>query len=384
MRRSLLLGILLLIVPCAMAVPRNVPVVMHPGQELTYSAAAPLLTVTFGAGNARPVSMTFDRYATRIQLTAKTVGTATLLCEHADNRVGEIITVTVVPQRLYQLHQRVLNALGGVEGLTATDITVTDRIIITGNVYAQSDLERCIDLERGEKSLVCGARLSSAAAFVTPGMGYNARANVEMEWLATDMAAADAATWRVTVRLGDVPVFAAVSRDRARVLTTAGALARKLNEMVVAWRAETDRKGMAYPVVFRSRKSAGGVDIVSTWSTGQGSAGQTLVTLPLEHLADIAGEARLDPERLVQWWLAILQDAFRMYFMAERPIRATASPLVELYQTALRLRRAALDERSAQTALARAYFGTQLAHGRDPFAKLLITPSADFMTSSAP
>lgn len=374
-----------------LAAPRNVSLVLYPGQELTYIASAPLLTVN--AGSQKAVATTFEQYGTRIQLRAKALGDATLLCEHADNRIGEIVAVTVVPKARFDVHQRALNALRGIEGLTPADVVVAGDVVVTGNVYSQADLDRCIALERAEPSLVCGARLSSAAAIVTPAMGYAARANIEAGWEAEAFTAADAAggevtpTWTVTVRLGDVPVFHAESTDRARLLTTAARLTRKLNGVIAAWRAESETKGTPYPVTFRSRSRADGFEWFAHWSFRHGSAGEALVTIPLNDLAGVAAEAGVAPDLLVQWWLALLHDAFRLYFMAERPVRTVAnasdaSPLVRLYQSALRLRGTELDDYTAQVAVARAWFALALSTGRDPFEKLLSAPPADFAVSS--
>lgn len=391
--RILVLSAVLLLAPLALAAPRHVALVLYPGQELTYAATAPLLTVNAGTQQKRPVTFTFDQYGTRIQLTAKTAGTATLLCEHADNRIGEIVSVTVVPRKLYDLHQRTLNALRGVEGLSPDDIVVGDDVVVTGKLYAQGDLERCVALERATSAessqVVCGARLSSAAAIVAPSLGYAARANLEAQ---SDVATFDAQNggdplkWTVTVRVGDVPVFRAVSTDRLRVIGTAGELTQKLNRIIDAWRTQTEQKGTAYPVTFRATPRPSGYALTALWSFGHGTTGDALATLSLDDLAPVAADAGVAPDRLVQWWLALLEDAFRLYFMAERPVRsgatAASSPVLSLYQSALKLRRAELDPHTAPTAVARAWFASRLASGRDPFENLLTTPPPDFVRST--
>jgi hypothetical protein len=391
MRRLVLLAVLLL-APLAPAAPRYVALVLYPGQQLTYAAAAPLLTVNAGAQQKRPVTFTFDQYGTRIQLVARTAGTATLLCEYADNHIGEIVSVSVVPRKLYDLHQRTLNALRGVEGLSGDDVMAAGDVVVTGKLYAQGDLERCLSLERetarDTPHVVCGARLSSASAIVTPGLGYTARANLEAQSDVATFGAngTDALTWTVTVRVGDVPVFRAVSSDRTRVVGTAGRLAHKLNGVIDAWRAQTEQKGTAYPVTFRAKPRADGYEVTALWSFAHGTTGDVLATLSLDDLAPVAAGAGVTPDRLVQWWLALLEDAFRLYFMAERPVRAganaTSSPVLSLYQSALKLRHAELDPHTAPTAVARAWFALRLASGRDPFENLLTTPPPDFVRSA--
>lgn len=388
MRRTVLFAALLLLPPAAMAAPRHTSLVLYPGQELTYASAAPLLTVTTLAEGKRSLAVTFDQYGTRIQMIAKAIGNATLLCEHADNRIGEIVTVTIVPRKLFDLHQRSLNALRGVEGLSAEDITVAEDVVVAGDIYSQADLERCLALERDSPSIVCSARLSSAAAIVAPSLGYAARANLETHWDAAAYGAenaggpASAPKWTVTVRLGDVPVFRGVSADRVRLVATAARMTRKLNTVIAGWRKETEQKGTAYPVKFRARPHRGGFELTALWSFGHGSTGDVLATPLLDDLAPVAAEAGMTPDRLVQWWLALMEDAFRLYFMAERPVRAgasaTSSPVLRLYESALRLRRAELDPHNAPTAVARAYFAMRLASARDPFEALLRAPPADF------
>lgn len=391
MRRSVLFAALLLLPLGASAEPRHVSLVLYPGQELTHAAAAPLLTVNTIAGGKSPLVVKFDQYGTRIQLLARSIGNATLLCEYSDNQVGEILSVSIVPRKLFDLHQRSLNALRGVEGLGPEDITVAGDVVVTGLLYSQGDLERCLALERESPSIVCAARLSSAAAIAAPSLGYAARANLESRWDAATYGAdsgdsAFAPKWTATVRLGDVPVFRGISSDRARLVGTAARFTRRLNSVITEWRTETERKGTPYPVTFRAKPRGNTFELTALWSFGHGSKGDALATLSLDDLAPVAAAAGVTPDRLVQWWLAALEDAFRLYFMAERPVRAGAtaatSPLLRLYQSALRLRHAELDPYSAPTAVARAYFAMRLSSARDPFETLLTTPPPDFARSA--
>jgi hypothetical protein len=227
---------------------------------------------------------------------------------------------------------------------------------------------------------------------VAPSLGYAARANLQTHWDASAYGSENARgpssepKWTVTVRLGDVPVFRAVSVDRSRLVGTAGRLTRKLNTLIAAWRKETEQKGTAYPVTFHAWPRRGAFELAARWSFGHGSTGDLLATPLLDDLAPVAAEAGVTSDRLMQWWLALMEDAFHLYFMAERPVRAgaaaTTSPLLRLYQSALRLRHAELDPHSAPTAVARAYFAMRLASARDPFETLLSSPPADFGLSS--
>ncbi|HYH09655.1 MAG TPA: hypothetical protein VEK11_21580 [Thermoanaerobaculia bacterium] len=376
MRVRLLCAVLLLVPLAASAAPRQVSLVMYPGQSMTYAASAALLTVRPAAAS-KAVSFTFDQYGTRVQLLAREAGRITLLCEHADNQIGEVLNVVVVARKLHDDHARAANSLRGIEGLRAEDVLVGDVVYVTGELYSQADLDRCLTLERNSSTIVCAARLSSAAVVVAPALGYTARANMEVR---PETQSSGDAQWLVTVRLGDIPVFSAVSANREKIVTTAGRLTRKLNAMISAWRTQSEQKGAMFPVSFRSRAAEDKYELVASWSLRHGSSGDLLTAAPLEEIAPVATAAGATPDRLVQWWMALLGDAFRLYYMAERPVRggtASESPLLKLYENALRLRRAQLDPYTAPPAVARAYFAMRLASASDPLETLLTTPPSD-------
>ena len=73
----------------------------------------------------------------------------------------------------------------------------------------------------------------------------------------------------------------------------------------------------------------------------------------------------------------------RRDFLLRSAGAATVSPLVPLYDAALRLRGSELASDSAGVALARGYFAMQFESGHEPLADVLTSIPADF-TQAAP
>lgn len=368
----------------------RVPMVLYAGQQLQYTAQSPLLTVSIVHG-AQAVDYRFDRYGRGLTLTAKAAGDAKILCEHADNRIGEVLLVTVVSREVHQRYERVVSAVSGLEGLSRRDVAVAGgTIVVAGNVYSQRDLLACTALEKTGSGVVCAVRLSSASFVVQPTSPSTPRASLELEERATSIESGPTtgiegnSKWFATVRVGDVPVLQLASPERTAVLATASKLVAGLNDVATKWRANADETGRPYPVSFRMNSKPDGYEVTSLWNFRQGSKRERLATLSTADLQYASDKAGVPPERLVSWWAALLEDAFRCYFNAERPARSSTaqkrSPVVTLYEDALRLHGSSLDRYTAAVELSRAYFAKQLVNGSDPFAAILTTVPPDFVT----
>lgn len=387
-----LLGMLLVIgTAAAVAAPATlrVPLVMYPGQEVTHSTRDALLTVA--ATPKGRVAVHFDQYGNTVHLRATAAGEAKVLCELADNRIGEVLVVSVVKRETYDRYQRAVAAMSGVEGIDENSITaIGDRVVVAGTLYSVSDLQRCARLEQ-TKGTVCAARLASAATVAHPELGFLARASVEIGEETRTVNSAftsgveGASQWNAVVRFGDVPVLRAAGGDRESLLGWTSKLVARLNAIAESARRDAE-VGRPYPVTFRVSSNEGGYQISALWNFGQGKGGEVIAAIPADALQDVGRDAGNSADRLMQWWVALLQDSFRAYIMAERPIRSagatTSSPLTALYNDALRLRGSQLSLDAAPVALARAYFAEQFAAGRDPLANLLTSIPSDFAPPS--
>jgi hypothetical protein len=371
------------------APPLRVPLVLAAGQKVTHATAAPLLTVTVVPPGS--VVAQFDQYGTTVRLTGVRPGDAKVLCEYVDTHIGEVLVVSVVPREVAQQFERTSTALGGIEGLDAGSIVTTrTRVAVTGNVYASGDLQRCIAIEHtGAETRaaapVCAVHLSSAAAAVHPELGYVARASLQLEERAAAVGSAftsgmeGSSTWSITIRYGDVPFLRAAASDRQALLGWAVPLVSRLNDIADRVGREAQSRH-AYPVTFDSSAVGADYRINGHWNFNQGSGGELLARVPAAHLEDAGRAAGTSGDRFLRWSMALLQDAFRAYVLAERPLRTVSgptSPLRVLYDEALRLRGSQLTVDSAAVSLARAYFSQEFAAGHDPLAGVLAAVPAE-------
>lgn len=378
----------------AAAVPLRTHVVMATGQQLTHTTSGSLLTVK--AVPEKAVAIHFTQYGNTVTLSATRTGEAKVMCEYADNRIGEVLLVTVVTPAVRQRYESTVSSLGSMEGVGESSISaVRDRVFVTGKLYSASDLERCVAREKesaGGVRMVCAARLASAAPAIHPELGFVPRASLELDESASSTSNAftsgveGPSTWSVVVRFGDVPVFRAAASDREAILGWSLGLVSRLNAIADESRRAA-ASGHPFPVAFRSAVNGSNVEIRGSWNFSQGSGGEVVAKVPADELRDTSAQSGIAAERLVAWWAALLEDAFRAYVFAERPIRstgaATGSPLAPLYDNALRLRGSEMAPDSAGVALARGYFALQLESGREPLADVLTSIPADF-TQAAP
>ena len=259
------------------------------------------------------------------------------------------------------------SALSGIEGLdSGSFVSLNDRALISGTVYSIDDLTRCVRYESEARgSAICAVRLASVSAAVQPEHGWYPHASLEI--------IDDINGSLVTVRFGDVPVLRGLSSDRKRLLSWTTALVSRLNRIAT----ETTRNahlGKPYPVTFHASFASNNFELRGSWNFDQGRGGDLVATIPAADLQPISAVANVPPERLFNWWAALLQDSFAMYVLSTRPMQtesSTPSPLKSMYERALSIRRAHPNTPSGATALALAYFSMSFSSGADPLDGVL-------------
>lgn len=389
-----LIALLLCIAPAAMASPRTrIPFFLTPGQKVAHAAAAPVLTVTALPVGTKAVSASFDRYRHEIRIDGRSSGEAKLLVEHADGRIGEILDVVVVAAPVQAVVRNVVAALTGLEGFGADSVFVRGKnVVIAGKAYSPEHLSRCRDatsLGRGDVKVVCVAGLAGAAlavdpkAVVTPSAWVDVEEGTPTRSSVTSQALEEEAFWTVTVRLGDVPIARLSSANRPAILGSAVDLAEGLNRIHRVWE---ERRGARapYPVEFRAKCTGPSCTLSSVWSYEQGKAGEVIARFPHEAALAAMPGAAVPMDDLVSWWAALLEDAFHLYHLGEKPVRtATASspsPLQLLYDAALRLGPGA-GATSGAPQFGRAHFSLIFSMGEDPFDGVLAKVPVDFQIS---
>jgi len=390
--------------------PQRKRIVMYKGEQLVVTTEGSIATVTAPAGTNdganQIVRYVFDQYGRNIALQALKVGEVKLLVENTDSQIGEIAHVIVTDKPTSDRYRYVVGALTGIQGIASEDIHVAgDQVIVTGNVYSVPDLSRCSVLETQKMAapappprkprnapaplpkILCMAHLSSGAPAIYPQLGYIPAVSLQINETASAMSGGPttgmegSSSWAGIVRLGDIPVLTLTSPDRVQLIARAARFAKKLDRSVVEWKKQAE-SNRVYPTTFNARLVAGTYEIGMTWKYDQGTRGEALIGLTPEELQQASVRSGGGSDRLIQWWSGILQDAFRLYYLATRPSRTLSSagqgPLLPLYQNALRLSGSNFERSNAPVALARSYFSIKSATGKDPFENLLTQPPADF------
>lgn len=412
MKRVLGIIIVLTFAPTMWAAqgPLRKRLVMYKGEQLVFTTADSIATVTSPPGtNQAPneiVRFVFEQYDRNIALQALKVGEVKLLVENTDSQIGEIVHVMVTEKATADRYRYVAGAMTGIQGIGADDIHVAgDQVIVSGNVYSVPDLARCTALEtqrlavagptpkprRGTPpplpKILCMARLSSGAPAVYPQLGYTPAVNVAINETAAAVSGGPTAgvegssQWNATVRLGDIPVLSLNSPDRSQLISRVAQFAKKLDRALAEWKTQAESNRI-YPTTFNARLVSGTYEIAMTWKYDQGRYGEPLIQMTPEELQQASLRSGGGSDRLIQWWSGILQDSFRLYFLASRPSRTLSSagqgPLLPLYSNALRLSGANFEKGNAPVAIARAYFAMKSVATKDPFEQLLTQPPADF------
>ena len=386
-------------------------VVMAMGQTITLPTRAPVTTISTppntNEGKQQVVRYIFEQYDQAVTLQALKIGEAKLLIEGADSRIGEVLNVVVTTKELAEKHRYAVGSLAGIVGIDEQDIHLAgDRVVVTGEVFSLTDLNRCSALAaadmpaaatRGRRRpappknrVICLTRLSSAAPAIFPDRGYIPAVSLEVEEQIVPLA--DSTTpggegismWSSVVRLGDVPVLMMDSGERAQLIRRVADLADNLGRASAEWRAAAE-KGEVYPTVFQARSAGGRYEISMVWRFDQGTKGEPLIQFAPQEVQRASIRAGGAGDRLVAWWTALLQDSFRLYYLAQRPsgiLSASANdPLMPVYEHAVRLADGKFERTNSSVAVARAYYALKASTGRDPFQDLLTRPPADFTGS---
>jgi hypothetical protein len=406
MRRSRLLLFLMLFVAVplpAQQVVRNT-IVLAAGETVVYTSASQIATLATPAGTntgaGEVIRYQFDQYDTNIAIRGTKPGEVKLLIEGTTQRITEVVNVVVLEPAVADRYRFAVSSIAGIEGLSPASVHVGGRqVAVVGTVYSVADLNRCIALEgqyveTGSKKkkaepvppVSCLVDLSPAAPAVFPQQGYVPHVNVRLTELIGDPNAAVVEArerqtpWAAEVRLAQVPVLTLSSANRADLVARVSDFSRRLERAIAEWKKQAAANRI-YPATFQVRPAAGAYELGMTWKYEQGRFGEALIRLTPEELQGASMRSGGGAERLVQWWAALLQDAFRLYFMSLRPAHG-AAPLNDLYQNAVKLAPGAFDRASAPVAAARAHFAMRAASGKDPFEELLVRPPAEFQPSA--
>lgn len=385
-------------------------VVMAVGQTITLPTRAPVTTISTppntNEGKQQVVRYIFEQYDQAVTLQALKLGEAKLLIEGADSRIGEVLNVVVTSKELAERHRYAVGSLAGIAGIDEQDVHVAgDRIVVTGEVYSLTDLNRCsalaaadapAQMHRGRRPaparnrIICLTRLSSAAPAIFPDRGYIPAVSLQVEEQIVPLSGAntpggeDVSMWSSIVRLGDVPVLMMDSGERATLIRRVADLADNLGRASAEWRAAAE-KDQVYPTVFQARSAGGRYEISMVWRFDQGERGEPLIQFTPQEVQRASIRAGGASDRLVAWWTALLQDSFRLYYLAQRPsgtLSASANdPLMPVYENAVRLANGKFERTNSSVAVARGYYALKVSTGRDPFEDLLTRPPADFTGS---
>ncbi len=380
-------------------------VVMAQGESVTLSTRTPITTIGSplgtNTGQQEVVRYVFQQYDQSVVLQAVRMGEAKLLIEGTDSRIGEVINVIVTNKDVAARHRNVVGTLAGVVGITSEHVHVAgDRIVVTGEVYSLADLNRCAAIgaqqapaaKRGHRTpprspVVCLTRMSSAAPAIFPDRGYIPAISLEVEEQIVPLSDANTpggegeSMWSAVVRLGDVPVLMMDSSERATLIQRVANLAENLSRASAEWRAAAE-KNEVYPTVFQARSSGGRYEISMVWRFDQGTRGESLIQFTPQEVQRASMRAGGASDRLVAWWTALMQDSFRLYYLAQRPSGTLSSsandPLLPVYESAVRLADGKFERTNSSVVVARGYYALKTATGRDPFEDLLTRPPADF------
>lgn len=379
----------------AQAVARH-NVVVGVGEELMHATSVSIATVTSPAGTnsgaGQVVRATPEQYGQNILLRGVKKGEAKLLVESTASRVAEVINVTVVDKPVAAQYRTVAAAMASVDGIGRDGVVVGEKsILITGRTFSAADQARCMALEKAPRgvSVTCAARLNSALPAVFPEAGYtplpNALIEEEFGEASGDVAGSErSSTWVATIRLGDVPVMLLSAPSKSAMVARAATFTTRLRTAIAGWKRAADQ-GRVYPVTAASRRTATGYEIAMVSRLDQGSRGETLATFTFDELQKATLSSGATSDQLAEWWAALLQDAFRLYFMGSIPLRTGSgpdNPLMQTYRAALRLDDSPLSRVNAPARIARGYTAVRWRTGGDPFATSLTTVPPAFSGAS--
>ncbi len=376
-------------------------VVVGVGDKIIHTTQTPIATVTMPPGTSDGiVRATPEQYGQNLLIQGLKRGEAKLLVESTAEKLSEVIHVIVVEKTLGSRYNAVVGALANVEGIERKDIFLGDQaIVITGTTFSAADHARCMSQEKGAPgkksvSVVCAARLSSAIPAVLPSGSYAPLPNVSLR---EEFGAAPAggmlsgaegdSTWIAEARLGDVPVLLLSSKNRAALVARAAQFSMTLRRAIAEWKREADQRDRTFPVLVSARRRPNGYELTMVWRADQGTRGATLVDFTFDEMQKATMTSGSSSDRLVEWWAAGLQDAFRLYFMGSLPLRTTAgggpdNALMQVYRKAVRLDASPFNRSNAPVRLARGFTSLRWAAGKDIFADFLTRIPASFQVFS--
>jgi hypothetical protein len=392
--RSLFLLALLTATSLAAQVKRQ-NVVVAVGEEIVYTTSASIATVSTPPGVVNDLVKTnAEQYGETLSIRGVKKGETKLLVESTAAKIAEVVNLTVTAKPNAMRYRNAVSALATMEGIPADGIFVANqKIVITGETFSAADHARCMGLETSAQGVttVCAARMNSAAPAVVAG-NFEVIPNIAVreefhEAIGAQVAGSEMlSTWIVDVRLGDVPVLHLTSMNRAAVLDRAADFVLKLRKAAAEWRREAEQRNRIYPVTSSTRRTMTGYELRLTWRLDQGTAGEPLIAFGFDELENAARTSGTTTDRLVDWWSAILQDAFRLYFLAQLPTRtasASGAPIVEMYRNAFRLDSTPLNRANAALRLAKSYTSLRWSGGKDPFGELLLRVPQDYSGAAA-
>lgn len=366
-------------------------VVVARGEQYLHKTAAPIATVSFPAAAqasmSKVVRFAEDQYGHNIALQGLAPGEATLLVESTAEQIAEVVHVVVVDKKVAAAFRQVADNIEAMR-LSHAEVHLTPRVVlISGTVYSSAQHERCRSLAKQRNNpkvarVICGTRLNSTNSVVFSGAPVDPYASVAFS-RKVGAGPADA-VWTAEFRIGDVPAFVASSRNYAELVERVGSAVDRFNAAAAEWRNAARRSGLQYPFSARSLILPTGYSIALQWSPRQGTRGEQLIAFSADELRDPTARAQTSPDRLIEWWAAVTQDAARLYLAGSRPMKtggADASPLMKLYRNALRLDAAPFEAANITPRLGRSYTALRWSAGRDPFAELLTAVPADFQSS---
>lgn len=360
-------------------------VVLSRGERILYRTAAPIAIVSL-QGGAKPKTAPFrfepEQYAQTIGITGLREGEATLLVEDTTERVGETVRVVVVPKNLETAFRLVSEQFAsGTGGIGTADVLIAPpNVVIAGTAFSLAEMGRCVDAEKSP-SVICAARLASVAAVVGQDPIPQARASVRVE-LQPSAGTAAPAEWRTTVRIGDVPVVALQSGDFTSSVARSATAVRALNRALAGWTKNAEA-GLSFPATFAVQNNAGRYEFGIQWNQTQGARGENFLAIGSSEL--VASEVGADSGRILDWHLAVLTDAFRLYTLARPPLHTAGrseNGLQRLYSNALKVGNGDLTRTTCAQALARSFVSLQWSGGNDPLAALLTRIPDDFQRTS--
>jgi hypothetical protein len=390
-RLALCLTLFLLALDADGAVTRR-NVILGVGEEVVHMTGVSIATVTTPPGTAsEAVRFAAEQYGNAVRLRGIKKGDAKLLVESTAARIEEVVHVTVMEKGAAERARQIVTTFANAEGIGRDSVHVaSDIVMISGTAFSPADHARCRNAEstaskKSPVTVVCAARMNSAAFVVDGGTDYVPIASVAMREETTAASgevpagSEGASRWVAELRFGDVPFAELASNDHSALLRKSGAVVAKLRKASEEWKKAADTQNRIYPVLVHSRRTTSGYELAMQWRLDQGTRGDSIAEFSFDDLQHAVNTAGTAPDRVVEWWAGLLQDAFRLYHLGGLPLRTGASPaLTSIYRSALSLENTPLGRSNAALRVARSFTATRWSSGADPLERLATAVPASF------